>query len=82
MISEQELELNLIKQLSNQGYERVKVNDEESLLKNFKEQLEKFNNRKLSQEEFTKILIYLAGGSIFEKAKKLRDKYPLQNEEG
>lgn len=66
MISEKELEENLLKQLSDQGYEIVDVKDEESLLENFRKQLEKFNNIKFSNEEFTKILTHLAGRSIFE----------------
>ena len=82
MISEQELEKNLIQQLSQQGYEIIDVKDEESLIKNFKEQLEKFNNIKLSQEEFSKILIHLAGGTVFEKSKKLRDKFELLTDNG
>lgn len=82
MLSEKELEENLLKQLSNQGYEIVDIKDEDSLLDNFKKQLEKFNNIKFSQEEFTKILTHLAGGSIFEKSKKLRDKFELPKEDG
>lgn len=82
MISEQELERNLIKQLSEQGYEVANIKDEDSLIKNFKEQLEKFNGIKLSQSEFCKILTHLAGGTIFEKAKKLRDKYELLTDKG
>jgi len=82
MISEKELEENLLKQLSDQGYEIVDVKDEESLLANFRKQLEKFNNIKFSNEEFTKILTHLAGGSIFEKSKKLKDKFELPKENG
>lgn len=82
MISEKELEENLLKQLSDQGYEIVDVKDEESLLENFRKQLEKFNNIKFSNEDFTKILTHLAGGSIFEKSKKLRDKFELPKENG
>lgn len=82
MISEQELERNLIKQLSEQGYEVANIKDEDTLIKNFKEQLEKFNDIKLSQGEFCKILTHLAGGTIFEKAKKLRDKYELLTDKG
>ena len=82
MISEQELERNLIKQLSEQGYEVANIKDEDTLIKNFKEQLEKFNGIKLSQSEFCKILTHLAGGTIFEKAKKLRDKFELLTDKG
>ena len=82
MVSEQELEKNLLEQLSMQGYEIVNVKDEESVINNLKNQLEKFNNIKLSQSEFNKIQIYLAGGSIFEKSKKLRDKFELLTDKG
>ncbi len=80
--AEFELENELIEQLIFQGYERVNVKDEDSLIKNFKEQLERFNNIKFSQVEFCKILIHLAGGTIFEKSKKLRDKYELLTDKG
>lgn len=74
---EQELEKNLIEQLSSQGYEVISIKDEEDLVVNFKIQLEKFNKIKLSDSEFKKIQVHLAGGSIFEKAKRLRDKFDL-----
>lgn len=80
--AEFELENELIEQLISQGYERVNVKDEDSLIKNFKEQLERFNNIKFSQVEFCKILTHLAGGTIFEKSKKLRDKYELLTDKG
>ena len=35
-----------------------------------------------TDEEFDKILIYLEGGTRFEKAKKLRDLYPLDTADG
>lgn len=82
MISEQELEKNLLEQLLHQGYEIINVKDEESLIENLKTQLEKFNNIKLSQSEFNRIQTHLAGGSIFEKAKKLRDKFELLTDKG
>ena len=43
---EQELEKNLIEQLSSQGYEVISIKDEEDLVVNFKIQLEKFNKIK------------------------------------
>lgn len=81
-MSEQELEKKLIEQLSSQGYEIVNVKNEEELGANFREQIEKFNGLKLSDSEFKKIQIHLAGGSIFEKAKKLRDRYELMTDSG
>ena len=52
--------------------------------------MEKHNHKRLSEhgrteftdEEFEKILIYLEGGTRFEKAKKLRDLYPLDTSDG
>lgn len=81
-MSEQKLEKKLIEQLSSQGYEIVNIKNEEELGANFREQIEKFNGLKLSDSEFKKIQIHLAGGSIFEKAKKLRDRYELMTDSG
>ena len=78
--SEAGLENNLINQLESEGYERIIIKDESDLEYNFKKQLEKFNKTKFSDSEFKKILIYLEGGSIFEKAKKLRDQFELQRD--
>lgn len=78
--SEEGLENNLINQLESQGYERVILKDESDLEYNFKKQLEKFNKTRFSDSEFKKILIHLEGGSIFEKAKKLRDQFELQRD--
>ena len=41
-----------------------------------------FNRTTFTNEEFEKILIYLEGGTRFEKAKKLRDLYPLDTADG
>ena len=71
-------------------YEYVQIAEEENLQSNFKRQLERHNHRQLEEqgrteftaEEFDKILIYLEGGTRFEKAKKLRDLYPLDTADG
>lgn len=73
--SESILENKLIKKLSENGYERVKIRNEDDLIANFKIQLEKLNKCKLTDEEFNKILLFLDQGSIFDKAKKLRDHF-------
>lgn len=75
--SEAALEKSLITKLAEEGYQRVNINDESELKQNLKSQIEKFNEIELNDEEFNKILIYLENGTIFDKAKKLRDKYPL-----
>ena len=70
--SEATLEKKLIESLVNNSYERVNIKDKDDLELNFKKQLEKFNNTTFTDNEFKKILIHLEGGSIFEKAKKIK----------
>jgi len=88
--SEQILENGLIKTLTDNGYEYVEIQEEGNLYANFKQQLEKHNQKQLSllgrtqftDAEFEKIRIHLEGGTRFEKAKKLRDLFPLELETG
>ena len=88
--SEAALENGLIATLQKMNYEYVHIDEEKNLQSNFKLQLEKHNLKRLqevgkthfSEREFEKILIYLEGGTRFEKAKKLRDLYPLDTDEG
>jgi type I restriction enzyme R subunit len=80
--SEAILEENLIKQLIDLKYEKVSIKDDKQLEKNLKSQLEKHNKTTISDNEFKKILNHLNGGSVFEKAKKLRDKYVLNRDDG
>ncbi len=83
--SEAALEAGLIATLRQMDYEYVQIVEEDNLYVNFKRQLEIHNKKQLAEvgrtsftdEEFEKILIYLEGGTRFEKAKKLRDLYPL-----
>ena len=78
--SEAALENKLLEELQSQGYERVYIQDEAELKKNFRKQLEKHNKTALSDREFEKVLIHLDGGSVFEKAKKLRDRFELKRD--
>ena len=88
--SEAALENGLIATLQKMNYEYVHIEEEKNLSANFKKQLEKHNKKKLeelgrtefTEAEFEKILIYLEGGTRFEKAKKLRDLFPLELESG
>ena len=88
--SEDALEKGLIKTLQNMNYEYVDVKEETNLKANFKRQLEKHNRKELEKhgrteftdEEFNRILIHLEGGTRFEKAKKLRDQFTLEVENG
>lgn len=83
--SEAALEAGLIATLRQMDYEYIQIVEEDNLYVNFKRQLEIHNKKQLAEvgrtsftdEEFEKILIYLEGGTRFEKAKKLRDLYPL-----
>ena len=71
--SERDLEEKLIEQLVQLGYEFVPIKDEDELVLNFKSQLEKLNDiSSLSEQEFAQILNKLRRGSIFDKAKILR----------
>ena len=88
--SEAALEKGLIDTLQKMNYDYVHIEEEKNLSANFKKQLEKHNKKKLeelgrtefTEAEFEKILIYLEGGTRFEKAKKLRDLFPLELESG
>ena len=88
--SEAALEAGLIATLQQMDYEYVQIAEEENLQANFKRQLEMHNRKRLAEhgrteftdEEFEKILIHLEGGTRFEKAKKLRDLYPLDTADG
>ena len=88
--SEAALEAGLIKTLQQMDYEYVQIAEEDNLYANFKRQLEIHNRKRLEEhgrteftaEEFEKILTYLEGGTRFEKAKKLRDLYPLDTTNG
>ena len=88
--SEAALEARLIATLQQMDYEYVQITEEGNLQANFKRQLEIHNRKRLEEhgrteftdEEFEKILIYLEGGTRFEKAKKLRDLYPLDTTDG
>lgn len=79
---EQILENNLVGQLMQLGYEKVEVADERDLLANLRLQLEIHNDRKLSEQEFTQVLNAINKGSIFERAKVLRDRVAYTRDNG
>jgi type I restriction enzyme R subunit len=76
------LEAKLIKQLVSLDYEKVSIVSEDELLINLKSQLEKHNKTSFSKNEFKRITSHLSKGTIFEKAKLLRDKYALPLDDG
>ncbi len=79
---EQILEEQLVAQLQRLGYGLVQLKDEQDLLGNLKQQLEKHNNIQFSKAEFEKVLNILSKGSVFEKAKTLREKQHLVRDNG
>ena len=80
--SEQVLEDSLVKQLTEKGYDFIKITDEDDLLDNLKIQLEKHNEITLSDAEFIKVLNHLNKGNVFERAKILRDKMQFTRDDG
>lgn len=80
--SEQKLEQTLIKQLNRLGFLSVVIKDDKELLENLRTQLEKFNQTKFSDKEFTKILNHLKKGGRFHKAKTLRDRFLFKGDDG
>jgi type I restriction enzyme R subunit len=81
---EQVLEDNLVTQLVTLGYDVAQITDEKSLLANLKQQLEKLNGLKepLTDNEFKQVLNALSKGSVFEKAKTLRDRLQVNRDDG
>ncbi len=85
--SEAQLEEALIERLGGLGYERVTISNTGELEANLKRQLEKHNadvlgGTALSDGEFERVLNHLAKGSVFEKAKTLRDRMQLARDDG
>ncbi|MEM7047879.1 MAG: type I restriction endonuclease subunit R [Pseudomonadota bacterium] len=80
--SEAQLEANLIRQLTEQGYTRAIIKDEKDLLDNLKNQLEKHNKTRFSTEEFDRILNHLDKGNVFQRAHTLRDHMNLVRDNG
>ena len=85
--SECELENQLILQLEDLGYEKIKIRDVNELNKNFREQLNKFNKNKLdgkciTDKEFERVCNHLKGKKVYVSSLNLRDKFVLEREDG
>lgn len=80
--SEQILENKLVDQLQSLGYKKAIIPNEEALIANLKSQLEKHNNVSFSDDEFSRVLNILSKGSVFEKAKTLREKQHIVRDNG
>lgn len=85
--SEAQLEARLIEKLSTEKYERITINDYDSMVDNFRVQINKLNEKalkenNLSDTEFNRILNHLNGKSVLQSAKQLRDKFVLDRDDG
>jgi type I restriction enzyme R subunit len=60
----------------------VYLKDENELISNLKSQLEKHNNIQFSDKEFERVVNILSKGSVFEKAKSLREKQHIIRDNG
>lgn len=80
--SEQILEEQLITNLQKLGYQYVIIPNELALVQNLKIQLEKHNSISFSVAEFDKVLNILSKGTVFERAKTLRQKQHIVRDNG
>lgn len=80
--SEAILENQLVAQLQKMGYKLAPITNEQDLIENLKTQLEKHNKINFSEREFDAVLNILNKGSIFEKAKTLRQKQHIVRDNG
>lgn len=81
--SEYQLENELIAQLQGLGYAIVTIKDERQLLSNLKTQIELANGLPpLSATEWKQVISFLNTGTVFERAKNLRDQFPVKFDDG
>lgn len=81
--SEYQLENELIAQLQGLGYATVTIKDESQLLSNLKTQIELANGlTPLSETEWKQVISFLNTGTVFERAKNLRDQFPVKFDDG
>lgn len=84
--SEAELEERLMQKLETQGYERIKLNDYDSLVNNFRKELNVLNKdslgHELSDSEFKRVLNIIDSKTIYASAKQLRDQFTLELDDG
>ena len=79
---EQFLENQLVEQLQKLGYAYVAIKDEKDLLANLKRQLERHNMTTFTDKEFDRVLNILSKGTVFEKARILREKQHITRDNG
>jgi type I restriction enzyme R subunit len=84
--TEQQLENEMIRQLTQLGYEKVSILSIEHLQQNFRNQINRLNKGNLdgsllSDKEFERLLLKIEGKSVFESAKILRDKETITRDD-
>ena len=84
--SEQQLENEMIRQLTQIGYERVSIPTIKDLHQNFRNQINRINKENLagnslSDKEFERLLLKIEGKSVFESARILRDKETITRDD-
>lgn len=83
--SEAKLEDQLVKKLEGLQYTYKKIDDYEALEANFRDQIQKFNadvlETPLTDAEFSRIINYLCGKTVFVSAKQLRDQFILERDD-
>ncbi len=85
--SEARLEDKMIDQLVKQGYEKIQIDDVDSLEKNFRNQVNRHNKielkgKELSDKEFERLMVKISGKGVFQSAKELRQKQDIQRDDG
>lgn len=85
--SESRLEDRMLDQLEKQGYQKVTIDDVNSLEKNFRKQVNKHNlielkGKELSDKEFERLMVKISGKGVFQSAKELRQKQDIQRDDG
>lgn len=81
--SEYQLENELITQLQSLGYSTVTIKDESQLLSNLKTQIERANGlAALSETEWKQVISFFNTGTVFERAKNLREQFPVKFDDG
>ena len=90
-ISEYDVENKFIDRLESIGYQFVQLDNYDDVLANFRTHLATFNAKALndvghavsfSDAEFQRILIYVENHSVYDSAKRLRDKFVLTLDDG
>lgn len=85
--SEYALENEVLQQLENLGYERVKIHNNEALIDNFRKIVnerhleDELNHKPLTDREFERMMMDINGKSVFDSARILRDTYALKRDD-